>query len=127
MNSLPLTQLEAKHIVEDYRMFMWGGGTLDMAGLQHVLSGAAWDGLAARVDGVTEEHARRALDWFHDRWQRPPSAREAYQALDDVLTSPDAVKVTIEDTRRTLAALRARRPHDHQQLRAASEARKEAS
>ena len=123
MTSLPITKLEAAHILDEYRRACWDGATLDLQALQHILAGAAWDDMASRVDGVTEEHARRALDLHQDRWHRPPTARQLHQALDDALSSPDEIRKTIDNTRQILANAKARRAHDHQQLRAASEAR----
>ena len=123
MTSLPITKLEAAHILDEYRRVCWDGATLDLQALQHVLAGAAWDDMASRVDGVTEEHARRALDLHQDRWHRPPTARQLHQALDDALSSPDEIRKTIDNTRQILANAKARRAHDHAQLRAQSEAR----
>lgn len=123
MTSLPITKLEAAHILDEYRRVCWDGATLDLQALQHILSGAAWDDMASRVDGVTEEHARRALDLHQDRWHRPPTARQLHQALDDVLSSPDEIRKTIDNTRQILANAKARRAHDHARLRAESEAR----
>ena len=127
MTSLPITKLEAVHILDEYRRVCWDGATLDLQALQHVLAGAAWDDMATRVDGVTEEHARRALDLHQDRWHRPPTARQLHQALDDALSSPDEIRKTIDNTRQILANAKARRAHDHAQLRAQSEARQHRS
>ena len=123
MTSLPITKLEPAHIHDEYRRVCWDGATLDLQALQHVLAGAAWDDMASRVDGVTEEHARRALDLHQDRWHRPPTARQLHQALDDALSSPDEIRKTIDNTRQILANAKARRAHDHARLRAESEAR----
>ena len=123
MRSLPITKLEAAHILDEYRRVCWDGATLDLQALQHILAGAAWDDMASRVDGVTEEHARRALDLHQDRWHRPPTARQLHQALDDALSSPDEIRKTIDNTRQILANAKARRAHDHARLRAESEAR----
>ena len=127
MTSLPITKLEAAHILDEYRRVCWDGATLDLQALQHVLAGAAWDDMASRVDGVTEEHARRALDLHQDRWHRPPTARQLHQALDDALSSPAEIRKTIDNTRQILANAKARRAHDHAQLRAQSEARQHRS
>ena len=127
MTSLPITKLEAAHILDEYRRVCWDGATLDLQALQHVLAGAARDDMASRVDGVTEEHARRALDLHQDRWHRPPTARQLHQALDDALSSPDEIRKTIDNTRQILANAKARRAHDHAQLRAQSEARQHRS
>ena len=127
MTSLPITKLEAAHILDEYRRVCWDGATLDLQALQHILAGAAWDDMASRVDGVTEEHARRALDLHQDRWHRPPTARQLHQALDDALSSPDEIRKTIDNTRQILANAKARRAHDHAQLRAQSEARQHRS
>ena len=127
MTSLPITKLEAAHILDEYRRVCWDGATLDLQALQHVLAGAAWDDMASRVDGVTEEHARRALDLHQDRWHRPPTARQLHQALDDALSSPDEIRKTIDNPRQILANAKARRAHDHAQLRAQSEARQHRS
>lgn len=124
MTSLPLTKYEAVHILEDYRLLCWDGGTLDMQALQHVLTGAAWDGCDVRPDGVTEEHARRALDLHQDRWQRPPTARQLHQALDDALSSPAECKQIIRAARRQLATAKAGGGPGHQQLRAETDARR---
>ena len=123
MTSLPITKLEAAHILDEYRRVCWDGATLDLQALQHILAGAAWDDMASRVDGVPEEHARRALDLHQDRWHRPPTARQLHQALDDALSSPDEIRKTIDNTRQILANAKARRAHDHARLRAESEAR----
>ena len=123
MTSLPITKLEAAHILDEYRRVCWDGAALDLQALQHILAGAAWDDMASRVDGVTEEHARRALDLHQDRWHRPPTARQLHQALDDALSSPDEIRKTIDNTRQILANAKARRAHDHARLRAESEAR----
>lgn len=121
---MTLSKLDAAHLIEDYRMTCWAGAAIpDSDGLKAVLTGAPWDHLTARHGGVSDNHARQALDAHQDRWHRPPTPAELHRALDDATSSPDAVAQIIDNTRQILANAKARRAHDHQQLRAASDAR----
>lgn len=124
MTSLPLTRYEAAHLLDDYRLTVWGGATLDAQGLQHVLTGAPWEGCDVRPDGVTEPWAIRALDLHEDRWHRPPTPHELYLALDDVNSDPAVIAGTIGNMRAMLANAIDRRDQDHERLRQQAEARR---
>lgn len=97
MNELPLTSLEASHLLDAHRMRMWSDHTMDRRGLVAVLSGDAVEGVCGpRLEGVPESVALRVLDAFDAANRRPPTAVELSVALDRVLNPGMGSRVVAE-------------------------------
>lgn len=125
MTGLPITTLEARHLLADYWQVTWRGHTVtaenDTRTLARVLAGAQVDGICeARPDGVDEPTAFAVLDRWHDRNGRPPSPGELAAALDRHL-SPDVATSAIANMRAMVANSKDRRDLDHEQLRTQAE------
>lgn len=120
--SLPLTRLEASRLLDDYRVHCWPADLGDRSALIDVLVGMS----THRDTPVGADVACRALDHCDATLRRMPAERELADAIDFVTSDASRVRHRIDDARRAIDALKARRDDDHRRLRAESEARRTA-
>lgn len=84
-----MTSLEARALIDDYRVHVWPEHKLDV------------QGLAAACDGIPEDVATRLLDAWHEANHTPPTPHQLRAQIDKV-NAPERIADIIATTRQNL-------------------------